>query len=206
MLPRRLALALAVAALVALAAPRHACAQASAVHSVSDAVFVGGRLEPDGAWLIAYDLDILVTSSSTGIYLGPSASFAFGSDGGSEQGRRQEWLLAADFLRARWAMIQQYGARLSIVAGAGMWVASFYDQTTQPRQVVLMDGSSATASQHFSGAFVPGALVTLGAAADWYWDASWALSAYLVGHVRLDQENRMPAFWLELGIGFRLGD
>ena len=26
------------------------------------------------------------------------------------------------------------------------------------------------------------------------------------GHVRLDQENRMPAFWLELGIGFRLGD
>ncbi len=194
------------AALIALASPRVASAQTASIHNVSDAVYVGGRLEPDGAWLVAYDLDILVSSAQVGISVGPSVSLAFGSDGGSELGRRQEWLLAADVLRARVSVLQQYGARLSIVAGAGMWVASLWEQTTLPRQVVLVDGTTASASEHFGSRIAPGALVTVGAAADWYWDNRWAISAYAVGHVRLDQENRMPAFWIELGVGFRLGD
>lgn len=196
----------ALAALVCVAAPALASAQSgNADHSISDAVYVGGRLEPDGAWLVAYDLEILATDHNTAISLGPSLSFSFAADGGNEQGRHQEWLLACDALRARWAMLHQYGFRLSIVAGAGVWVASFYDQTTSLRQIVLADGTTVMGSEHFAGAFVPGGMITLGATADWYWDATWGLSAYLVGHVRLDQENRMPPFWLELGLGFRLG-
>lgn len=208
MIARALGAVFGVAALCALglASPCAVSAQASSAHEISDAVYVGGRLEPDGAWLVAYDLELQVSSPQVGISLGPSVSFSFGADGGNDLGRHQEWLLAADLLRARWAMLQQYGARLLIVAGAGMWVASFYDQTTPPRDVVLTDGTHAQASEHYAGLYAPGALVTVGVAGDWYWDASWALSAYAVGHVRLDQENRMPAFWIELGIGFRLGE
>lgn len=206
MISRVLGATLWAAALCALAWPCVASAQAASIHNVSDAVYVGGRLEPDGAWLLAYDLDILVTSPQVGISLGPNVSFAFGSDGGFDLGRRQEWLLAADLLRARATVFQQYGARLMIVAGAGMWVASLYDQSTQPRPVVLMDGTTVSASEHFGSLIAPGALVTVGASADWYWDSRWAISAYAVGHVRLDQENRMPAFWVELGVGFRLGE
>lgn len=204
---RTLAPLFAVAVLALVAAPSVARAQSvAAVHSLSDAVYLGGRLEPDGAWLVAYDLDILVTRPSDGISIGPSVSFSFGADGGTDLGRRQEWLLAADLLRARGTVFQQYGLRLMVVAGAGLWVASFYEQSTQPHSVVLMDGTIATATDHFAGKFAPGGLITVGAAADWYWDPRWALSAYAVGHIRLDAENRMPAFWVELGIGFRLGE
>jgi hypothetical protein len=206
-LARALGFALCAALALIGAAPSRALAQnGQSSHSVSDAVYIGGRLEPDGAWLVDYDLDILLTSPSVGISLGPNVSFAFAADGGTDLGRRQEWLLAADFLRARWAMLSQYGFRVSIVAGAGMWVASFYDQSTQPRDVVLLDGTVVRASEHYPGAYVPGALLSVGASADWFWDASWGLSAYAVGHIRLDQENRMPAFWIELGIGIRLGE
>jgi hypothetical protein len=189
--------------LLLLAAP--ASAQ-SAIHSVSDAVFVGGRLEPDGAWLFAYDLDVLVTDRSTGISLGPSVSFSFGADGGTDLGRRQEWLLAVDALRARATIVQEHGLRLMAVAGGGVWVASMYEQLTTPRQVILADGTTTQASEHYPSEFPFGGMLTVGAACDWYWDARWALAAYAVGHVRLDQENRMPAFWMELGIGFRLGE
>ena len=191
---------------VALAAPTAARAQPAAIHRISDAVYVGGRLEPDGAWLLAYDLDILVTSRSDGISVGPAVSFSYGSDGTNDLGRRQEWLLAADFLRARFTVLQQYGVRLMVMGGAGMWVASLYEQANAPHSVVLPDGTSVIASDHYASLIAPGALLTVGAACDWYWDAQWALSAYAVGHVRLDDENRMPAFWLELGIGFRLGE
>ena len=192
--------------LALLAWPGIAAAQPAAIHNLSDAVYLGGRLEPDGAWLVAYDLDILVTDTRAGVSIGPAASFSFGADGGADLGRRQEWLLAADFLRGRATVLQQYGVRLMVLAGAGVWVASLYDQTTQPRQVVLTSGMIATASDHYGSAGLFGGILTVGAACDWYWDARWALSAYAVGHVRLDQENRMPAFWLELGIGFRLGE
>ncbi len=205
MLLRVLGLASALA-VASLAAPAVGRAQSqAALHPVSDAIYVGGRLEPDGAWLAAYDLDILVTDTRSGLSLGPSVSFAFGASGSNDLGRRQEWLLAADFLRARVSLMQDYGLRLMVVGGLGMWVASLPEQTSAPRPVLLPDGTTATGVDHFGSAFTPGGLVTLGAAADWYFDPSWAISAYLVGHIRLDQENRMPAFWMELGVGFRLG-
>lgn len=197
-----------LAALVAAswAAPALARAQSyPALHPVSDAIYLGGRFEPDGAWLAAYDLDILVTDARSGLSIGPSVSFSFGADGGNELGRHQEWLLAADLLRARVSLMQEYGLRLMVLGGAGMWVASLPEQLTPARPVVLADGTTTSASDHFSAAFTPGALITLGAAADWYFDPRWAISAYLVGHIRLDEENRMPAFWMELGVGFRLG-
>jgi hypothetical protein len=201
--------ALVLASLTAIASPSVAAAQrSSATHSVSDAVYLGGRLEPDGAWLVDYDLEFYVSAlGSTGIYLGPNVSFALGASGSTDLGRRQEWLFSIDVLRARWALFQDsYGQRFLVLVGAGLWVASFYDQTTTPRPVVLPDGSSVVASEHFAGAFVPGGQLTIGAAYDWFWDARWAVGVYLLGHVRLDQENRMPAFWLELGVGFRLGE
>jgi len=207
-LPRALGFCLCAAlAFFGLASSVAHAQRGNAVHSISDAAYVGGRLEPDGAWLGDYDLEIYVTGiGDTGIYLGPNVSFALGSDGGNEQGRRQEWLLSADVLRARWALVQYYGLRFLVLVGAGLWVASFPDQTTLPRQVVLMDGTTTTASEHFAGAFVPGGQLTIGAAVDWFWDARWAIAVYLLGHVRLDRENRMPAFWMELGLGFRLGE
>jgi hypothetical protein len=194
---------IAIPLLLLVAAP--AAAQSS-IHNVSDAVFVGGRLEPDGAWLFAYDLDVLVTDARTGISLGPAVSFSFGADGGTDLGRRQEWLIAADALRLRLSVVQEHGLRLMVLAGGGVWVASMWEQTTAPRQVVLTNGMTAQASDHYPSEFPFGGMLTFGAACDWYWESRWALAAYAVGHVRLDQENRMPSFWMELGIGFRLGE
>lgn len=199
-------LGLAALVVASLAAPAAARAQSyPALHPVSDAIYLGGRFEPDGAWLAAYDLDILATDARSGVSLGPSASISFGADGGSDLGRHQEWLIAADLLRARVSLMQEYGLRVMVLGGAGLWVASLPEQVTAPRPFVLPDGTSTTVTEHFGSAFTPGALLTLGAAADWYFDPRWAISAYLVGHIRLDVENRMPPFWMELGVGFRLG-
>jgi hypothetical protein len=192
-------------ALVALASvPSSALAQRG-THSLSDAVYVGGRFLPDGAWLVAYDLDILVTHEAGGLTLGPSVSFAFGADGTSELGRHQEWLLTADLLRARWTAYEWHGLRAMLLVGAGMWVASLPEQQSPQRTVTLMDGTSAMVRDAYPAAWKPGAVLTVGVGCDWYWDAHWGLGAYLVGHIRLDDENRMPAFWLELGVGFRWG-
>jgi hypothetical protein len=206
--PRPLAaLALATAlllGLLALASP--VVAQAPSIHSTSDALYIGARAEPGGAWLFAYDLDILVTDPGTGISLGPSFSVAFGGTSSTDLGRRQEYLLAADFVRVRVSLAQTYGFRGMALVGAGMTLASLYEQSSLPHEAELPDGTTVVVTDRFPSLLVPGAILTLGFGADWYFDAQWGFCAYLVGHVRLDEQPRMPALWIEIGVGMRLGE
>jgi hypothetical protein len=205
-MPRAQALllpALTLAGLSAFASP--ALAQ-SAIHATSDALYIGARAEPGSAWCFAYDLDILVTSPQIGISLGPSVSISFGGTSTTDQGRRQEYLIAADFVRGRFTLAQWHGLRGMALVGAGMTLVSLYDQETAPHDAVLQDGTVVTVTDHYPSALVPGALLTLGVGGDWYWDSQWGLAIYLVGHIRLDDQSRMPALWVELGVGMRFGE
>jgi hypothetical protein len=195
----------ALASTSVLACAGTAVAQAPPIRAVSDAIYLGARAEPGGAWSFAYDLDILVSDASTGISLGPSFSVSFAGQSGTDQGQRQEYLLACDFLRARISVVQWYGLRIMALVGAGMTFVSLYEQASVPHTARLEDGTEVVVSETFPSLFAPGALLTLGAGADWYWDANWGLAAYVVSHIRLDDQPRMPALWIEVGIGLRFG-
>jgi hypothetical protein len=200
------ALPSALAFLATLAIAPGVSAQAASIHATSDALYIGARAEPGGAWSFAYDLDILVSDPQSGVSLGPSISIAFGGTSSTDLGRRQEYLLTADFLRGRVTIWQGYGFRGMALVGAGMTLASLYDQTSLPHDAWLADGTSVVVTDHHPYALVPGAILTLGLGADWYFTSQWGLCAYLVGHIRLDEQPRMPALWVELGVGFRFGE
>lgn len=186
--------------------PVTARAQGRAVHSVSDAVYFGLSAGPAAAYTFAYDLDVLVTDTSTGISLGPSFSVAFGGDASAEHGLRQEYLLASDFVRVRATVVQRYGLRVTVLLGGGMYFASLPDQTTVPHPAQLPDLTPVVVTEHFPGVFVPGAMLTTGIGTDWYWDGRWGVGGYFVAHVRLDDQARMPSVWMEIGVGMRLGE
>src|ERR1043165_2699601 len=150
-----------------------AAAEPRSVHSVSDALYIGTQLGPDAAFLVAYDFDALVSDRSDGITLGPSVSFAFGGKGTAEHGRIQEYMLAVDFLRLRLTLAQEYGMRVTSLVGAGMYFTSLPDQRTDPHAAELPDGTPVTVTEHFPFQQVPGAMITLGAGFDWYWDNEW---------------------------------
>lgn len=200
----RLALALS-AVLAVLGAPAAAGAQ-QPIHATSDAIYVGVRAEPGAAYLLAYDLDILVSDAETGISIGPSISVSFGGASSTDLGRLQEWLVTADFLRARATVARAGGFRLMALLGAGMYFVALEDQRTAPHLALLEDGTEVTVSEHHAWAFAPGAVITGGLGADWYWSDQWGISAYAVGHLRLDEQPRMPALWLEIGLGVRFGE
>jgi len=176
-----------------------------AVHAVSDALYVGMQAGPDLAFLVAYDFDVLVSSRSDGISIGPSVSFGFGGQGSAEHGRIQEYLFAADFLRLRATVLQEWGMRVTLLFGAGMYFTSLIDQRTQAHPAELPDGTPVTVTEHFPGQQVPGAMISTGAGFDWYWDHEWGIATYLVTHVRVDEQTRIEPLWIELGVGIRLG-
>ena len=198
--------AAALAVIASLAVGASASAQSAAIHGVSDALYVGARAEPGGAWNFAYDLDILVTDAASGVSLGPSFSVAFGGSSSNDLGRRQEYLLAADFLRVRVTLWQGYGFRGMALAGAGMTLASLHDQSSAPHDALLADGTKVVVTDHHPYLLAPGAMLTLGVGADWYFDSHWGLCIFLVGHIRLDDQPRLPALWVELGVGVRFGE
>lgn len=204
--PRTTRVALFALGLGLALASSSASAQGNAIHATSDALYIGARAEPGGAWSFAYDLDILVTDPGSGVSLGPSLSVAFGGTSSTDLGRRQEYLLAADFLRVRVTIWQGYGFRGMALAGAGMTLASLYEQASLPHDAQLADGTPVVVTDHHPSALIPGAILTLGLGADWYWDAQWGVCAYLVGHIRLDEQSRIPALWVELGVGLRFGE
>ncbi|WP_157069745.1 hypothetical protein [Sandaracinus amylolyticus] len=178
----------------------------TAVHPSSDALYIGFRAEPGVAYLVAYDLDILVTDASTGISIGPSVSIAFGGDSSTDLGRQQEYLIAADFVRARLTVAQGYGLRATVLIGAGMYLVGLPEQERAPHVALLDDGTEVIVRERYASALLPGALLTGGVGGDWYFDAHWGIAAFLVGHVRLDDLNRMPALWIEFGAGVRWGE
>ncbi|UJR86566.1 hypothetical protein [Sandaracinus amylolyticus] len=192
-----------VAATSVVAGPARA---QTAVHPSSDALYIGLRAEPGVAYLVAYDLDILITDASTGISLGPSVSIAFGGDSSTDLGRQQEYLIAADFVRARLTVGQGYGLRAMVLIGAGMYLVGLPEQEHGPHVARLEDGTEVEVRERYDAALLPGALLTGGVGGDWYFDTHWGIAAFLVGHVRLDDQNRMPALWIEFGAGIRWGE
>lgn len=174
----------------------------------SDGLYVGARAEPGVALTLAYDLDIYLTEDRV-LSLGPAASFSFLGEEGSELGRRQEYLLAIDFLRLKVAMNDGHGPlRPYLFVGGGMTWAHLPAQTSPPRDVFLLpDGTPATAEVRYTAADLFGGLLSVGGGLDFYPDESipLALALTLVSHFRLSDEARMPFFWAEALVGVRFG-
>jgi hypothetical protein len=172
----------------------------------SDGLFVGGRSEPGLALTLAYDLDIYLTDDRV-ISLGPAASFSFLGEDGSELGRRQEYLLAIDFLRLKVAMNDGHGPlRPYLFVGGGMSWARLPAQTSPPRDVLLVpDGTPAVAVTRFDAIDDLGALLSVGGGLDVYLVDSFGVALALAGHVRLSEADRLPLFWAEALVGVRFG-
>ena len=172
----------------------------------SDGLFVGGRAEPGIALTFAYDLDIYLTEDRV-LSLGPAASFSFLGEDGRELGRRQDFLLAIDFLRLKVAMNDGHGPlRPYLFVGGGMTWARLPAQTSGPRDVFLLpDGTPAVAEVRYDAIDDFGGLLSLGGGLDVYLVESFGLAFALAGHVRLSDRERLPLFWAEALVGVRFG-
>lgn len=171
----------------------------------SDGLFVGARLEPGGAFLLGYDLDIYLTGDRV-LSLGPAATFAFLGEDGSDLGRRQDWLLTIDFLRLKVAINDGEGqVRPYLMLGGGMTYASLPQQDSGPRQVVLDDGTVTMAALRYDATEDFGGQISAGGGADFYLVSNLALALSIVGHLRLGEQDRLPLFWAEVMAGLRFG-
>lgn len=172
----------------------------------SDGLFVGARLEPGGAFLLAYDLDIYLTGDRV-LSLGPAASFAFLGEDGSDLGRRQDWLLTVDFLRFKVALTEGGSPlRPYLFFGGGMTYASLPAQESAERMVlVLPDETPATARIRYEAIEDFGGQLSAGGGADLYFIDNLAFSVALVAHLRLGDQDRIPLFWAEVMAGLRFG-
>ena len=171
----------------------------------SDGLFVGGRLEPGGALLLGYDLDIYLTGDRV-LSLGPAATFSFLGEDGADQGRRQDWLLTIDFLRVKVSIADGNSrVRPYLSLGGGMTYAALPEQTSGPIEVVLEDGTLATAERRFAATEDFGGQISFGAGLDVYLIDSLAIAAAVVGHLRVHEQDRLPLFWTELMLGLRFG-
>lgn len=193
------------AALLLLASLWPSSALADEYPSVaSDGLFVGARLEPGGALLLGYDLDIYLTGDRV-VSLGPAATFSFLGEDGADQGRRQDWLLTIDFLRLKVAILGESRIRPYLSLGGGMTYAALPEQTTGPIEVVLEDGTVTTAERRFAQTDDFGGQISLGAGLDVYLVDNLAIAIGIVGHLRLHEQERLPLFWSELMAGLRFG-
>ena len=171
----------------------------------SDGLFVGARLEPGGALLLGYDLDIYLTGDRV-VSLGPAATFSFLGEDGAEQGRRQDWLLTIDFLRLK-VGIGGGESRLRpyLSIGGGMTHAAYPAQSSGPIEVVLADGSSVTGERRYGADEEFGGQISAGGGLDFYLVSNLALAVAVQGHLRLHERSRLPLFWTELMLGLRFG-
>ncbi|MCA9608184.1 MAG: hypothetical protein KC619_21390 [Myxococcales bacterium] len=193
------------AALLLLASLWPSAARADEFPSVaSDGLFVGARLEPGGALLLGYDLDIYLTGDRI-VSLGPAASFAFLGEDGADQGRRQDWLLTVDFLRLKVSILGESRVRPYLAVGGGMTYASLPEQTSGPIDVVLEDGTATTAERRYRATEDFGGQISLGAGLDVYLIENLAVCFAITGHLRLHEQERLPLFWSEIMAGLRFG-
>lgn len=171
----------------------------------SDGLFVGARLEPGGALLLGYDLDVYLTGDRV-LSLGPAVTFSFLGDDGAQLGRRQDWLLTIDFLRLKVAVNDGTGqVRPYLSLGGGMTYASLPVQESGPHMVVLSDGTLANASLRYSSTEDFGGQISAGVGADFYLVDNLGIALAIVTHLRLSQQDRLPLFWAEVMIGLRFG-
>lgn len=187
--------ALLIAPNAALAHPRIA----------SDGAFIGARLEPGAALSVAYDLDIYLTGNRF-VSIGPGASFSFLGEDGSEDGRRQDYLLAVDVLRVKVALNGgEDWLRPYLFVGGGFYWAMLPDQQGELHDVVLEDGTLARGRNVYEGVEDVGGLGSLGAGLDMYVVDSFAIALLLVTHLRFSETDRVPLFWAETHLGLRFG-
>jgi len=200
-MPKRLAFVA-----LALAALSPATASADEFPTVaSDGLFVGARLEPGGALLLGYDLDIYLTGDRV-LSLGPAATFSFLGEDGATFGRRQDWLLTVDFLRLKVAVNDGTGrVRPYLSLGGGMTYASLPEQASGPHMVVLADGTFANADLRYDAIQDFGGQLSAGGGADFYLVENLGIAVAIVGHLRLSEQERLPLFWAELTVGLRFG-
>ncbi|MCB9596593.1 MAG: hypothetical protein H6719_27970 [Sandaracinaceae bacterium] len=170
----------------------------------SDGLYVGARLEPGGALLLAYDLDIYLTGDRV-VSLGPTASFSFLGEDGADQGRRQDWLLTVDFLRLKVSIAAEGRLRPYLSLGGGMTYASLPEQTSGAIDVVLADGTTTTAERRFGATEDFGGQLSFGGGLDVYLIPNLAFTVAIVGRLRLHEQERLPLFWSELMAGLRFG-
>ena len=196
---------LAVALLTLLGAPPAARADEFPT-TASDGLFVGARLEPGGALALAWDLDVYLTGDRV-LSLGPALTAAFLGTDGADLGRRQDLLLALDFLRLKVALNGGHDRfRPYLAVGGGIYYAWLPEQRSGPREVVVLpDETVATAELRYAEAEAFGGLLSLGGGADLYFVDNFAVAISLVAHLRLSGEERVPLFWVETLVGIRFG-
>ena len=198
------ALALLLAA-PSFAAPSFAAADESPT-TASDGLFVGARLEPGGALALAWDIDVYLTGDRV-LSLGPAASIAFLGTDGADLGRRQDALLAIDFLRFKVALNGGHDRfRPYLAVGGGIHYAWLPAQRSGPREVILLpDETEAMAELRYEEAGVFGGLLSLGGGADLYFADNFGIAVSVIAHLRLSGEERVPLFWAETLVGIRFG-
>jgi len=199
-------LSLVVVALGALTLAPARSASADEFPSIaSDGLFVGARLEPGGAFLLGYDLDIYLTGDRR-LSLGPAVTFSFLGEDGSEQGRRQDWLLTLDFVRIKVGFTDA-GSRVRpyLSLGGGMTYASLPSQTSGPIEVELPDGTVTSAERRYDALDDFGGQISAGGGFDLYMVENLAFTIAVMGHLRVHEQDRLPLFWSEIMAGLRFG-
>lgn len=173
--------------------------------TATDGLFVGARLEPGGALALAWDLDIYLTGDRV-LSLGPAVSFAVLGEDGADLGRRQDALLAIDFLRLKVALNGgEDRFRPYLFLGGGLYYAWLPEQRSGPRDVFLEDGTPGTAELRYAAAEELGGLLSLGVGGDLYFVDNFALAISVATHLRLSDADRVPLFWVETLLGIRFG-
>lgn len=194
-----------VAAAIGVASCVPSAARADEMPTIaSDGLFVGARLEPGGALLFGYDLDVYLTGDRV-LSLGPALTFAFLGEDGADQGRRQDWLLTLDFLRLKVGFAAEGQLRPYLSIGGGMTYASLPAQTSGTIEVVLPDGTVTSAERRFSATEDFGGQLSIGGGLDAYLLPNLAVCVAVVGHLRLHTQERLPLFWSEVMAGIRFG-
>lgn len=173
-------------ALLALAPAAHAVEP----QTMSDAIYVGARIDPGVALLAGWELDFYLDDARS-LSLGPAASIAvFGT--GERAGMDQELSVAVDGLRLDVSLNERPSSwRPYLVVGGGV---SYTRLRAQEVGAVSYERDQLWA-----------AMATIGAGAELFTGGPWALCTVLHARIHLWASQRLPLAWIELATGVRFG-
>lgn len=165
-------------------------AHAAEPDTMSDAIYVGARIDPGVALLAGWELDVYLDDDRA-LSLGPAASIAlFGT--GERPGMDQELSVAIDGLRFDAVLTERPSAwRPYVVVGGGV---SYTRLRAQDDGTVSYEREDVWA-----------AMATIGAGADFFTGGPWALCTVLHARIHLWASERLPLAWIELATGVRFG-
>ena len=157
---------------------------------VSDAFYVGARVEPGWALSLGWDVDIYPTSDRA-VSFGPGISVTTLTSDPTPSPRAQDVMVSVDAVRFKIGLNHPGGLfRPFAVVGGGFSWTRFSQRITSPM---------GAHDEQFSGLF------TVGAGADVWGRGRFGITTLLLTRVRATASDRLPSAWFELGVGFRFG-